>query len=452
MPTSLQFVIRSTLALLAIGFTALLFVVLATVWLSVRAQMHLRDVEAARELRRAATLLHSSLLAAESSQRGYLLTGNEIYLAPYDNAKSVTLGEVERLKTLMASDVERRPLLTALSRVVTEKIKEQDEIIALKVDNRSQQAVDIINSNRGKALMDEANVYLAAITLEADERLTARVEEQTSNTTWLRWSSAASALVIIAVVSGVLTTLHRYTGEITAARDEVRRTNESLEMRVAQRTQELSRARDRAEVLLAEVNHRVANSLALVSSLVRLQARQIDQPAAQEVLKETDARIQAIAQMHKHLFTTGSVGEVAADTYLGAVLTQLEAATAASGSGVAIKWNIASIAVATNDAVNLGIIITEWVTNAVKYAYPGGRGEVRVRLDRSEANYEVTVEDDGVGRKTGDQFKGTGLGTRVVNAIAALLRAEVHYRDRNPGTEAVLLLPLPSKGEGSAAE
>jgi two-component sensor histidine kinase len=172
-------------------------------------------------------------------------------------------------------------------------------------------------------------------------------------------------------------------------------------------------------------------------------------PEAQEALRETDARIHAIAQMHRHLFTTGSVGEVAADTYLGEVLTQLETAMAASGSSVTLKRDLSSLTVASSDAVYLGIIITEWVTNAIKYAYPDGRGEVRVRLGKSAQSYEVAVEDDGVGRGRGEHVKGTGLGTRVVNTIAALLRAEVQYRDRRPGTEARLSLAFASQASPS---
>lgn len=81
-----------------------------------------------------------------------------------------------------------------------------------------------------------------------------------------------------------------------------------------------------------------------------------------------------------------------------------------------------------------------------------GRGEVRVRLGFSARSYELGVEDDGVGRGTGKHVKGTGLGTRVVNTIAGLLRAEVEYRNRNPGTEARLLLPVSLSASILAAE
>lgn len=441
MPISLNFVVRSTLALLAVGFVALLFSVLATTWLSESAQRHAADVKQARELHSAATVLRDSLLTAESSQRGYILTGNQIYLAPYDNAKLVANTELARLNKLLAVRPDRQNLLQQLSIVVAEKTVEQDKTIALRDAGSETEAFELIRSNRGKALMDEANVYLSSIALEADQRLSSGVAQQTSSTHWLRWTSIASAVVIVLVVGTGLTTLQRFTREIMAARDEVRLANETLEMRVERRTAELARARDRAEVLLAEVNHRVSNSLGLVSSLVRLQSRELQEPAAKAALQETNARIQAIAELHKHLFTTGNVGEVAADTYLATLLSQLESAMAANGSSVTLTRQLAPITLATNDAINLGIVVTEWVTNAFKYAYPTGHGEVRVSMAKAANGVEITVEDDGVGKIEDQQAKGTGLGTRVVSTIAGQMSASVAYRPRERGTEACLTLP-----------
>ena len=115
---------------------------------------------------------------------------------------------------------------------------------------------------------------------------------------------------------------------------------------------------------------------------------------------------------------------------------------ASTGSAVTLKRDLAPVTLATSDAVNLGIVVTEWVTNAFKYAYGDGRGEVRVRLEERGGAINVTVEDDGVGRGDVPRVKGTGLGTRIVNTIAGLMRAETQYKQRNPGTEARLSFPI----------
>lgn len=86
--------------------------------------------------------------------------------------------------------------------------------------------------------------------------------------------------------------------------------------------------------------------------------------------------------------------------------------------------------------------MTEWVTNAFKYAYPDRMGEVRVYLKRlSQGQAELVVEDDGVGRSAEVSPKGTGLGTRIVSAMARSIGAEVEYVARHPGTGARLAFP-----------
>lgn len=441
MPISSRFVVRSTIGLLGVGFAALLFIIGATSWLGERAQRHFAEVIEARDLRAAAGSLRAGLYVAESSQRGYVLTGNEIYLAPYDNAVLVAKTELQGVVKALSAKPERAAMLSRLSEVARDKIDEMEASIALKRAGQDADALASVKTNRGKALMDEANVFITALILWADQKLTASVAEQRSNAAWLRWTSIAGALIIVLVVGGVVATVHRYTGEITAARDEIASINDALEVRVHERTRELAQARDRAEVLLAEVNHRVANSLTLVSSLVRLQSGAVSDAAAKRALAETQSRIQAIAQMHKHLFTSADVGQVAVDQYLSALLSQLEAAMASDGSGITLKCVFEPVTLATNESINLGIIVTEWVTNAFKYAYGDRQGEVRVRLEQREGTVEIVVEDDGIGLKEKRSVQGTGLGTRIVGTIAGSMSAKVSYRDRGPGTEARLVLP-----------
>lgn len=442
MPITARFVVRSSIGLLGIAFGILLFIVGANAWLGERAGQHFDNVIQARDLRTAATVLRESLYVAELSQRGFLLSGNEIYLAPLDNAELEVEAQLERLKRLLSRSPERAALLDRLEAVVREKLMELDRTIQLKQAGQEAQALAIVDTNRGKTLMDEANVFITALTLETEDRLTESVSEQRSNAAWLRWTSILGGILIILVVGGAIVTIVRYTREILAARDEVRRMNETLELRVKERTSALSRARDRAEVLLAEVNHRVANSLALVISLIRLQIGGVGDPAAREALQEIQGRILAIAQLHKHLFTSSDVSQVAVDEYLAAVLSHTETAMIASGSGVRLNCRFDHVKLPADDCINLGIIITEWVTNAFKYAYSGTAGEVRVRLERKDKALEVTVEDDGIGRTDQKPAQGTGLGTRIVKIIASSMSADINYASRHPGTSARLKLAL----------
>ena len=155
MPITRQSVVGSTVVLLGIGLLALLAVVLATVQLSKRAQEYLAEVTTARETLVAATTIRESLLASESSQLGYVLTGNEIYLAPYDSAKTLVRSELDRLKGLLATRIDRKDLLEQLSGVVQDKLLDQDSAIKLRETGREADAIGQVRSNRGKALMDD---------------------------------------------------------------------------------------------------------------------------------------------------------------------------------------------------------------------------------------------------------------------------------------------------------
>lgn len=441
MPITYRYVVRSTIVLLTVGLAALSLVVIATAWLSQRAQGYLQDVGLARQVRSAAVALRDGLLSAESSQRGFLLTGNEIYLAPYDSAVARARQGLGELNSMLEGRSDRKVLMGELKRIVSDTIADQQNSLALKQAGNDGGALAIIKTNKGKALGDEANVYLSALILESDTLLEDGAAQQSRNSQWLRWTSLSSAVVIILVVGIVLVTVQRYGAESAAAHAELDRMNMTLEARIEERTEELARAKDRAELLLAEVNHRVANSLSLVSSLVKLQVRALSEPAAKAALEETNSRILAIAQMHKYLFTTGNVGNVSAETYLAAVLGQLETSMVASGTEVSLRATLNPATVATSDAVYLGIVATEWVTNAFKYAYPNGEGEIRVRLGTEGDAVHLCVEDDGVGREASAAIQGTGFGSRVVGTIAGMMGATARYHKRQPGTEACLILP-----------
>jgi two-component sensor histidine kinase len=207
---------------------------------------------------------------------------------------------------------------------------------------------------------------------------------------------------------------------------------------------EIEEARDRAEMLLREVNHRVANSLAMVSSFVHMQANLLNDPAARELLRETQARIAAIAGVHRRLYTSDDVRSVEINAYLRALIEDLSATMKLDIDNLRFIPASVEIAVPTDKTVALGVIVTELVTNAYKYAYGEGQtGEIRV-IARVPApgHLEVIVEDDGVGWSGQGEIKGSGLGSRILKAMTQTLQAELSYRQTGPGTQAVVSFSL----------
>jgi two-component sensor histidine kinase len=98
----------------------------------------------------------------------------------------------------------------------------------------------------------------------------------------------------------------------------------------------------------------------------------------------------------------------------------------------------------------VGVVVTELVTNAYKYAYPHGGGDIRVWMrNLPPSAIEIVVEDDGVGRGEG-MPQGTGLGSRIISSMATTLGAEVHYSERKPGTAARLSVPVRPAQLGAA--
>ena len=439
MPISSRRLIQTTTAFLLTGLVALLVVVTMNFWLANRAQTDFGNVIAARDTRVAAVELRSAMQIAESSQRGFIITGNEIYLGPYQSAKNQMKQRLADLKVVLRTYPNADMTLKRLTEILTAKFNELDQTIELKRDKRDAEVMTIIRTNSGKALTDEANVFFAGIIGKADERLTSGVIEQRSNTAWLRVLTAIAALVIIAVVSGAVIGVARYTKELRETHSKLNALNDELEQRVASRTEDLAQSRDRAEVLLSEVNHRVANSLAIVSSLVNLQMKAVDDPAAKDALVVTQERIFAISLVHKRLYESSDVRTVALSVYLSGLLDHLRTSLQSAHSGVVLTYVIEPVMLETDLSINLGVILTELVTNASKYAYPNGAGEIRIKLHKLPQEYaELIVEDDGIGRSDGRPAKGTGVGSKIVNAMSQHLGAKFEYRDLAPGTAACL--------------
>lgn len=246
---------------------------------------------------------------------------------------------------------------------------------------------------------------------------------------------AGAADYVIKDVSEDFTALLRSALEDALLRRRLERENEQAQ-------EEVRLARDRAEAMLREVNHRVGNSLQLVSTFISLQLRQIADDGARNALREAQARIEAVAHVHRRLYTSGDMSTVAMDEYLEGLV--LELTQSLCPTETCIHLTATPMRVSTDQAVSLGVVVTELVTNAVKYAYPGGpMGPIRVSLAPGdvEGRAILMVEDDGPGMGDG-VAKGTGLGGKIVSAMASGLRSVVEIDPDHKGVRARLAFDL----------
>jgi len=222
-----------------------------------------------------------------------------------------------------------------------------------------------------------------------------------------------------------------------AALDQV-----ALRRRHAEAEAALLTSNRRLEALLHEVNHRVANSLQLVSAFVQMQASALTDPTSRAALKDTQRRIEAIIQVHKRLYSSDDVESVDMQDYLSALIGELQDTWSTPAAPRRLMIAADGVRLKTDQAVSVGVIVNELVANACKYAYDANQGgEVRVALAQDGDGLLLSVEDDGSGFVHGEDPQGTGLGGRLIRAMASSLRSEVRYDPDYTGVRATLRLP-----------
>ena len=194
------------------------------------------------------------------------------------------------------------------------------------------------------------------------------------------------------------------------------------------------------EVLLREVNHRVGNSLQIIASLLHLQANSSTQEDVKAALSNAMGRVAAVAQVHRRLYTSHDVNSVMLNQYLEALLEDLR--RSAEGNRMSrLTVNAAPVEIDPDRAVAIGIIVNELILNAVKYAYPDGPGPIHVELISSGNDLELSVTDHGVGLGVKADPRSTGMGQRIVSAMATKLNAQAERDPNHTGTRIVLRFP-----------
>lgn len=191
------------------------------------------------------------------------------------------------------------------------------------------------------------------------------------------------------------------------------------------------------EVLLREVNHRVGNSLQIIASLLHLQASSSKQEEVKAALTNAMGRVAAVAQVHRRLYTSHDLKSVTLNQYLESLLEDLR--RSAEGNRMSrLTLRSDAIEIDPDRAVAIGIIVNELVMNAVKYAYPDSSGPIHVELISRGDDLQLAIADDGVGLAAKANPHSTGMGQRIVAAMASKLEASVERDPAHNGTRVVL--------------
>lgn len=416
---------RVLISTLVVSFVLLLAAAGLTLHISRQADAADRWVVHTMEVKQTLMQLEAQLASAESGQRGYLITGEERFVRPFEVATRTVPVLVTKLRGLVVDNPDQQAKVAAVAPLIDTRIQTIGQTLELSRLGRDKEAVDIVRTV-GSHLMSDIHVVLDE--LDGVEGRLLLERQQSVATIRNEFTVAVAVMLVASALLMVLSLvgMRRYIAGIDASRKRLAAYNTELEAKVAERTAELQsavdlaqRERNRAEALLTDVNHRVGNNLALVSSFLTMQQRMVKNPEAARVLSAARARVQAIASAHRKLRLGEDFATVKANEVLGAVLDDI-CAGLPPGDLIKVNYQVAPLEISARDAVSLGVLTSELVMNAVKHAFsPGDSGEISVVFSGAGAQVPyLEVIDDGVGWHEKHTQESNGLGTRIIDMVA----------------------------------
>lgn len=182
------------------------------------------------------------------------------------------------------------------------------------------------------------------------------------------------------------------------------------------------------EVLLKEIHHRVKNNLQIITSLLNLQSSQIKDPDAIMLFRESQSRVRSMALIHEKLYQSKDLARIDFDGYLRDLMVYLFRSYAANADQIRVHVESNNMSLEIDTAIPCGLMISELVTNTLKYAFPAGRrGNLWISIGPEDAGHlALLVKDDGVGFKEGfDWRKSDSLGLQLVSTLTSQLHGTI---------------------------
>ena len=273
----------------------------------------------------------------------------------------------------------------------------------------------------------------------------------------VRTSGIVVSVIIPSVVAPLVSLLFvRLLFKLDIAERALAEANAELESRVRQRTAELLKAnealkaeiteRKRAEgqiraslrekeVLLQEIHHRVKNNLQVISSLLYLQAKNIQYEEAPLMFQDSQSRVRAMALVHEKLYQSQDQARVDFAEYLRSLANHLFRSYGVNTNVISLKVSVDDVFLGVDIAIPCGLILNELVSNSLKHAFPDGRaGEICIELRVADGQLTLMVSDNGVGFSDDLDFRDTGsLGLQLVNTLVNQLEGTIEL-ERSSGT------------------
>lgn len=192
----------------------------------------------------------------------------------------------------------------------------------------------------------------------------------------------------------------------------------------------LKRSLAEKEILLKEVHHRVKNNMQIISSILKMQERQVDDPRLKIVLEESQNRIRSMALIHENLYRNENLANILFSNYVKSLAGNLARTFAEQHGKVSFEYDIEDIYLPLDTGIPCGLIINELLSNSFKYAFEGmDQGKININLKRlDERSFVLEVFDNGVGLPEGLVFEGTGsLGMKIVTKLVQQIEGTLDY-------------------------
>jgi two-component sensor histidine kinase/CHASE3 domain sensor protein len=417
---------------LLLGFGLLLLVAAISTYLSWETSFRSAQARGANEIRVASLELLNAVQSEEIAARKFLVTGDDASLAAHDRSEESLRGKFANLVALTG----RAGRHAEAVKTIEDKLAARTARFRGAVQDRRSLGLDAAFSEEfhkvSDASLGEIGGLLRQIANTEMISLVQSLSETEAGRWWLTAGSVTSFVLAGLLCFAALFLLRRRVNLLKASERVLSAFNAQLEMSVRQRTHELEaakaesqREKDRAEALLADLNHRVGNSLQIVSSLLGMHGARIKSQEARDVLESVRGCVHAIASAQRRVRLSGHNDIVEVNQFLDSLIQDLRSSLAGSDQ-VTIRLKADEVVAPSHDAVSIGVIITEAINNAIKYA---GREEgplhieVALEGDRDKKLKRVTVEDDGAGYD--EAGTPAGLGSQITEALSMSLRAQL---------------------------
>lgn len=421
----------SSFALL-IGLGLLLLVAAVSTYLSWDTSYRSSQARAANEIRIASLELFTTLQSEEIAAREFLVTGDDASLTAHEQTETALRARFDRLSSLTGTAGRH----TAVVDKIGSQIAARAERFKAAVDDRQANGLDAAFNAEfhdvSEASLTEIGGLLREIVNTELANLVQSRSDSEAGRWWLTAGSVTSFILSGLLCAGALLLLRRRVNLLKASERVLSAFNAQLEMSVRQRTHELEaaktdiqREKDRAEALLADLSHRVGNSLQIVSSLIGMHGSRVKSQEARDVLESVRGCVHAIASAQRRIRLSGTNDLVDLRQFLDSLIQDLRSALVGNDH-VAITLKADDVVAPSHDAVSIGVIVTEAINNAVKYA---GKDDTPLNIqvilegDQNGKPRRVLVEDDGAGYD--ESTTQAGFGSQITEALSTSLRAEL---------------------------